>query len=346
MKAAVLHGPGDLRIEHAPTPQAPPGGVLVRVEACAVCGSDLRIAAEGNARIVGPRILGHEIAGEVVAVSPGVSQVAVGDRVSTGADVPCGACPPCLAGRGNNCATNYAVGYQWDGGFAEYVAFHSLVVDGGPMATFGPELPFDHAALAEPLACCLNGFERAPLAPGGTLAIFGGGPIGLLLAMVGRELFGARDVIVVEPVAARRAFAARFADCVLDTTDPVAAILDRTNGGADALFTANPVAATHAQAIAAVAVRGVVNLFGGLPHSQPRVPLDSNWIHYREATVTGSHGSTPAQHARALRLIESGRVPVHDLITDTTDLAGLPAALDRARRGDALKVIVRPGGSS
>lgn len=340
MKAAVFRGPGQLSIERRPVPEAAPGGVVIRVRACAVCGSDLRTLKHGHTRVTPPRILGHEIAGDVVAVGAGVTNFAVGDRVSSGADVPCGACPACAAGRPNNCATNLAIGYQWDGGFAEYVAMDRLVVEAGPLATFDPSLSYELASLAEPLACCINGYERLGALPGPRLLIFGAGPIGLMLAMLGRAHHGIEHVTVVEPNPSRRLSAAPFVDKVLDPADDVAAAVQLA-GGADVIFTATSAPESHPLAVQCVAPRGSINLFGGLPKDGAPVALDTNLIHYREALVTGSHGSTPAQHRAALALIEGGELPMGQLITDRVPLDELPQAMERARSGEALKVVMQ-----
>ncbi|MBM3501130.1 MAG: L-threonine 3-dehydrogenase, partial [Armatimonadetes bacterium] len=133
MKAAVYQGTDQLVIQDMPTPTAGPGEVLVRVRACAVCGSDIRIYHHGNPRVVPPAVIGHEIAGDVAQVGEGVEGFRVGDRVASGADVPCGVCPACRDGRGNNCPVNYAIGYQFPGGFAEYILFNKTAVDFGPL---------------------------------------------------------------------------------------------------------------------------------------------------------------------------------------------------------------------
>jgi L-iditol 2-dehydrogenase len=345
MKAAVLYGPEDLRVEEYPQPSADPGAIVLKVMACAVCGSDLRIYREGNVRIVGPRIIGHEIAGEVVEVGDNVSKFVVGDRVSVGADIPCGVCGHCLAGRGNCCDTNYAMGYQFDGGFADFVKLPPMMVEMGPVRKFDDDLPYELAALAEPLACCINGYELAPIPTNGTVVIFGGGPIGLMLALLGRH-YGARQVIVVEPSETRRQTAANLAaDSVIDPTveNPVEVIMALTDGlGAETLFTACPVVATHEQAIASVAKRGYVNLFGGLPKSAPPISLLSNHLHYREAFVTGSHGSTPKQHEIALDLISRGVIDLKPLITHQVSLVGIAGGIEAAAVGNAIKVIVKP----
>jgi len=351
MQAAVWYQPNDLRLEDRPIPDAIPGSLVLKVHACAVCGSDIRILKEGNPRILEPRILGHEIAGEVVEIGEGVVGYAIGDRISTGADIPCGECKHCKSGRPNCCDINYAIGYQFDGGYAEYVRLDPLVVKYGPLQKFDKKLPWKNAALAEPLACCINGYERVfyQEGAGGTVVIFGAGPIGLMLMTLGKQLYSAKQVIMIEPNKTRRALSLSLgADIVVDpaTEDPVTLVMDLTDGqGAQAIFTACPVIETHKQAIEMVAKRGVVNLFGGVPKSEPPIPLLSNFLHYREAYVTGSHGSTPEQHSKALALISTGRVDVTNLISKTVSLSNIHEGFALATAGSVSKVIVSPNGT-
>jgi L-iditol 2-dehydrogenase len=344
MDAVLWYGPGDLKLEQRPVPTAIPGSLILKVKACAVCGSDHRIFREGNARITEPRILGHEISGEIVEVGEGVTDFEVGDSVSVGADIPCGKCLQCRAGRGNCCETNLAMGYQYDGGFAEFVRIEPIVVELGPIRKFAHSLSYRLAALAEPLACCLNGYERCAFQAGSTVVIFGAGPIGLMLAILGKQM-GASAICIIEPTSHRRNKVSEFVDAMtIDpaTEDAVAVVLEWTNGlGADVIFTACPAVETHEQAIAMVAPRGVVNLFGGLPKDAPEISVSSNHIHYREASVTGSHGSTPAQHKAALELIESGSIDLSPLVTHHIGLAGLADAM-QSPDGNAIKVIVEP----
>ena len=142
MLSASWYGPNDLRLEDKAIPKVVPGSVLVKVKSCAICGSDLRILGEGNSRISPPHILGHEISGEVVEVGEGVTNYAVGDRVATGADVPCGKCNHCLSGRPNCCDINYAIGYQFDGGYAEYICLPENSV----VATIPAGMSYEEAA--------------------------------------------------------------------------------------------------------------------------------------------------------------------------------------------------------
>ncbi len=348
MLAAVWHGPNDMRLEDKPVPEIVPGSVLVKVKSCAICGSDLRILGDGNPRISPPHILGHEISGEVVQIGKGVTEYAVGDRIATGADVPCGKCDHCQSGRPNCCDINYAIGYQFDGGFAEYILLDPLIVKYGPMQKFDSSLSWEYASLAEPLACCINGYERALYdeGMGGVVVIFGAGPIGLMLMMLGKQFYRADKVIIIEPSKVRRDMALKLgADLVIDPnkTDPVVEVMSQTNDqGAQAIFTACPIVETHKQAIEMVAKRGVVNFFGGVPKDDPAIPLLSNFIHYREAYITGSHGSTPEQHAKALNMIATGSVDVSDLVSESIPLSKIMDGFELAASGKLAKIIITP----
>ncbi len=352
MLAAVWYGSNDMRLEERPIPKTVPGSVLVKVEACAVCGSDLRILGDGNPRITPPRILGHEISGEIVEVGNGVTGYSAGDRVATGADVPCGECNHCKLGRPNCCDINYAIGYQFDGGYAEYIRLDPLVVKYGPLQKFDETLPWEYAALAEPLACCINGYERALYHEGlggtGTVVIFGAGPIGLMLMILGKQFYGAEQVIIVEPSEVRREMVTALgADSVINptATDPVATVMKLTEDqGAQAIFTACPVVETHKQAVEMVAKRGVVNFFGGVPKSEPPIPLVSNFIHYREAYITGSHGSSPAQHAKALEMIATGAVDLSTIVSKKVALRDIHEGFSMAASATMAKVIITPNG--
>jgi len=134
MKAAVYEGLDKMTIKEVERPVCDDDSILMRVKACAVCGSDIRIFHHGNARVNPPQILGHEMSGIIESVGKNVKGFAVGDRLAVGADVPCGECIFCKSGIGNNCQINYAMGYQFAGGFAEYVLLNKTVVNYGPVA--------------------------------------------------------------------------------------------------------------------------------------------------------------------------------------------------------------------
>ena len=347
MLAAVWNGPDKLELQERNVPEVIPGSILMQVKSCAICGSDLRIVKNGNPRIVAPRILGHEASGEIVAIGEGVTEFSIGDRITTGADIPCGECEHCLSGRANCCEINFAVGYQFDGAFAEFMLVNPLIVKYGPIKKFSKKLSWEVAALAEPLGCCINGYERAlyKKGSGGNVVVFGAGPIGLMLISLGKIL-GADRIICIEPSAVRRSMAITFgADVTLDphAEDVVEKVMHITNGvGGHAIFTACPSITAHEQAIAMVAKRGVVNLFGGLSKTSPAISLLSNHLHYKEAYITGSHGSTPKHHADALAMIEDGIFDAESLISKSFKLKDIHLAYDLAASGLAAKVIIKP----
>lgn len=345
MKAAVLEDLKRLSLQSVDNPVLDDDSIILRVRACAVCGSDIRIYNHGNPRVKPPQIMGHEIAGDVVAVGANVTRFAVGDRVAVGADVPCGACRPCESGLGNNCRTNLAMGYQFPGGFAEYVRLERRVVNFGPVHHIPEGMDYDTASLAEPLACAINGYELTGLKPMETVVVIGVGPIGAMLVELGRRM-GAGKVIVVQRSRARLELARRFgADgyiCAMDE-DPVARVLEMTDGdGADVIFTANSSIEAQEQAVQMLAFRGRLNLFGGLPAGTRTMHLDSNFIHYREAFITGSHGSVPRQHAQALDMLARGYLDGSQYITHRFGLDAIHEAFDVAGRHEALKVIINP----
>ena len=151
MKAAVLEELNKMVVREVPDPEMDDDSALVRIEAVCICGSDVRILHHGNPRVKPPAIVGHEASGVVVRAGKNVTRVKEGDRVAIGADVPCGQCAWCRNGLGNNCAINYAVGYQIPGAFAEYMKLPRLVLEEGPVTPFSDRLSFEEAALAEPL---------------------------------------------------------------------------------------------------------------------------------------------------------------------------------------------------
>ena len=345
MRAAVLHKLDDLRVEDIPTPEPGPGEALVRVHACAVCGSDIRIFHHGNPRVIPPQTLGHEIAGEVVAVGAGVERVAVGDRVATGADVPCGVCEFCRAGIGNNCQINYAIGYQFPGGFAEYILLNETTLKYGPVHRIPEGLSYDEAALAEPLACCINGLELCWLGVGETVVIIGAGPAGLMMAQLARHM-GATKVILAQRSRTRLELARQFHVDVLVATqdeDLRERVLAETGGlGADVIVTACGSPDAHEQSLTMAKNRARINFFGGLPKGTRPITIESNAIHYKELFVTGSHGSTPRQHKAALNLIAAGSVNARDLITHRFPLDGIHQAFEVVEKRTGMKAVVRP----
>jgi len=345
LKAAVFEAIEKLTLKEIPTPTPGPGEILLRVKACAVCGSDIRIFHKGNSRVKLPQVIGHEVAGEIESTGEGVQGFAVGDRVALGADVPCGVCKWCRRGMGNNCPINYAIGYQFPGGFAEYILLNETTVKFGPVHKIPEGMDFASATIAEPLACVINGLELARTQLGDTVVVFGAGPIGCLLAETARR-FGATKVIHIEYDRARLDMARAFGadEFILSSdVDPVERVMDITNGeGADVILTACPAVITHKQAIEMAGHRARVNLFGGLGAGADDLCIQSNIIHYKECFVLGSHGSVPRQHRIALDFLAAGYIDAGKYITHRFGLGEIHRAFEAAENRKGLKVVVEP----
>ncbi|MEU4539466.1 zinc-dependent dehydrogenase [Streptosporangium sp. NPDC023825] len=343
MKVARFYAPGDIRVEEAPEPVTGPGEIKIRVRNCSTCGTDAKILKHGHHHIKPPRVMGHEIAGEVVeAVDAG--EWAPGDRVQVIAAIPCGKCAECRRGRMTVCPNQESMGYHYDGGFAEYMIIPAkvLAVDGVNRVPDG--VGFAEASVAEPLACVLNGQELARVGEGDDVVIMGSGPIGCLHVRLARAR-GAARVFLVDINAGRLEMAAGLVhpDAVVHGEDVVEQVLKLTDGrGADVVITAAASGAAQEQALRMAARQGRISFFGGLPKDNPIIQCDSNLVHYRELTIVGANGSSPAHNARALRLIADGSVPVADLITHRLPLAEVLEGIDIVSRGEAIKVTIEP----
>lgn len=346
MRAARFYAPGDIRIEDVPEPVAGPGEVRLRVRSCSTCGTDVKISRFGHQNITPPRVLGHEIAGEIDQLGDGVPGWRPGDRVQVIAAIPDGTCRECRRGRPSVCANQESMGYQYDGGFAAHLTVPAkvLAVDGLNRIPAG--LGFAEASVAEPLACVLNGQELAGTGTGDTVVVLGAGPIGCLHVLLARSR-GAATVVLVELNRVRLDAAAAVvrpdvAICATET-DPVDAVRTLTGGvGADVVITAAAAGSAQEQALRMAARSGRISLFGGLPKADPVIAFDSNLVHYRELSVVGANGSSPQHNKRALELIATGAVPVADLITHRLPVERVLDGLGLLARGEAIKVTIEP----
>lgn len=345
MRAFVYHGPGDLRLEERPMPRPGPGEALLRVDACGICGTDLRIAA-GAHRAYPPgtvRVPGHEIAGTVVAASAGAN-VSEGTRAFVAPNIGCGRCAQCRADRANVCAHPQALGITRDGGFAEFTLLPEPLIAQGNVL---PTSLADPAAveLVEPLACVLRGTRPLDIQEGELVVIYGAGPIGLLFLQVAR-LRAPRAIVVVQRSAERRAQARAWgADHAIDPrAEDLRGLVDALSDGrgADAVVVAVSSPEAQAEAVALAAPGGRVNVFGGLPKDRSQVTFDTNLIHYKELIVTGTTANTAADCRAALHQVESGAIDTAALITHRYPLERGPAAFDAAGSGRALKVVLEP----
>ena len=343
MKAAILQGPNILALTDMATPEAAPGELILRVRAATVCGTDLRILTGRKTKGVRfPSVIGHEFAGEVVQTGEGVSLFKVGDRVCMDPVIPCLSCAYCKNGHENVCQNRQAMGYEFDGAFAEYIRIPAIALKAGNVFKMPDGMTFEAAALAEPLACCINGQRNAGVKLGDSVVILGAGPIGLMHAALAR-LAGARQVIVSEPNALRRQAAVdRGVDHVCDPSSESLNdfVKARTDGlGADVVILAIGVPQLANEALNIVRKGGRVNLFAGFSAGDTS-DIDVNLIHYNELIVTGASALSRRDYELAMNMLSTGQIDANALITHRYSVADSLAAFDEAGSGRALKVAI------
>jgi L-iditol 2-dehydrogenase len=349
MLAAVLHGKEDLRMERIPIPSLGEGEILVRIGAALTCGTDLKVYRRGyHAMMLKPPIVfGHELAGTVAAIGPGVTKLAVGDRVLPMNSAPCDTCFFCLRGQQNLCEN---IIFN-NGAYAEYMRIPARIVEKNTLLV--PDgVPLEHAALTEPLACVVHGFNETRAQSGDTMVVIGAGPIGLMFMHVA-QLRGLRVIAVVkrdDQVAAARQFGASAVVQIADGVDTVAEVRSLTSSsrGADIVIEAVATPATWEQAVAMVRQGGTVNFFGGPPKGTV-VSLDTNRLHYGDITLKASFHHTPAACAAAFALICGGKFKAAEFITRTAKLDEVPAVFARMMTRSAenvtdIKTAVLPNG--
>ena len=348
MRAAVFLGPNEMELREVPRPSAGPGEALIRVGACAVCGTDLRILSGGKTRgVVPPRVLGHEIAGEIVALGEGAESFTAlrpGQRVTMPPGIPCLACRFCNTGNENLCKNRPALGYAFDGGFAEYMIVPAVAMARGILSPIPDHLSDSEASLAEPLACVVNGQRKSQVRLGDVVLVIGAGPIGLMHLQLARAS-GARKLLVSEPAAQRRALAEDLgATRTIDPTSEDLADIVRgeTDGdGADVVVAAIGVTSIVNQLLEVTRPGGRVNLFAGYSGAG-ETTLSANLIHYGELIVTGTSACTRDDFRTALSLIESRQVDVKALASHTFPLERVNEAFETTRAGAGLRVVVTP----
>ncbi len=341
MKAAVCVPGAGISLMEWPEPHLEPGDVLVRVRAVSICATDLKIVHRGHFKIPPGtrRILGHEIAGEVVEVHPPEAGVQVGQRVGLVPNVGCGRCSACVQGLDALCPDSDALGITLDGGFAEFVRVPARAVRRGHVVALPEEVTFEEAALAEPLSCALNAHEAVATGPGDRALVLGAGPMGLLNVLVAR-VRGAGEVVVTDPWPQRREAALGMgADQALPPE-----VIPELGGGFDVVIVTAPDPRAQEQAVRAAAVRGRVNFFAGFPADRASPALDTNRVHYRQLLLTGTTGQTVAQYRRALRLLPRLRPHLERLVTDRRSLEEVGAAMEAVAARRSLKTVLFPGG--
>lgn len=346
MKAALYRGPKDLEVIEIDRPIPKSDEILIKVHACATCGTDAKIFNHGHQRLTPPQVIGHEIAGEIVEVGSKLSGYQVGERVQIIAAIPCGECWACKSDKMQICINQLSMGYQFAGGFAEYMIVPNEVIRVDGVNRIPANLSYEEAAAAEPLACAINAQELINVGPGDVVLVMGAGPIGCMHVRLARAL-GAIHVTLADVNSHRLKLSADVVrpDQIIDMSkvDIEQAVKDLIpSPGPNVIITAAPAGQAQEQAVRMIRPGGRISFFGGLPKDKPMVTIDSNLVHYKELILAGANGSTPAHNRQALELMASGKVNVSDLLTHTVSLTNVQEAIDLVLGGEAIKVVVKP----
>ena len=341
MKAAVLYGREDVRIERVEVPKLQPGDVLLRTQVALTCGTDAKVFRRGyHAKmIVPPAVFGHEVAGVVEEVGPGVETIEPGTSVVAANSAPCGECYYCRHEMSNLCDDLLF----WNGAYAEFARIPARVVRKN-LLPLEEGVTFREAAMVEPLACVIRGVEESWIGRGQSVAVIGTGPIGLMFVALAR-MRGAHVVAAGRTRERLDKALEMGAESVVVSREgeDLAEALRRKSPdgrGADVVIDAVGLPTTSEAAVRAVRKGGVVQLFGGCP-ADTSIGIDSQRLHYQELTIKSTFHHTPESVRKAFRLIADGHIDPNQFITAAAPLEQLPQVLGHmARGGEGLKTAI------
>lgn len=339
MKVAMYYRNNDVRVEEMPVPKIGKGEMLVKVMASGICGSDVM---EWYRIKKAPRVLGHEITGEIVEIGEEVTNYKKGDRVFVSHHVPCNTCHYCLSGYHTACETLHRTNYD-PGGFAEYLRVPEINVDRG-VYVLPENMSYEEGTFIEPLACVLRGQKVAGLKPGQNVLVIGSGMSGLLHINLARAL-GAGKIIATDINDYRLKAALKFgADAVINAKEDVPKRVKELNEGrfADLVIVCTGVMPAVNQALQSVDSGGTI-LFFAVPEPGINISVPINDFWRNEIKIMTSYGASPADLSLAIELIKAHRVDVKDMITHKLAMseAGLGFKLV-AEGGESIKVIIEP----
>ena len=339
MKAAVVHGENDIRIEDVPVPKPGPGQILVRVKGSGVCATDVKILGGAGLPKNLPTILGHEVAGTIEVLGDNVQNLNIGQRVAVYPIAACGKCFYCRRQKFSLCLTPYGLAHGADGGFAEYVLIPEQIVALNGIIDIG-DMPFDLAAMIEPTSCCIAASEQCGTRSGDTVLVIGCGPLGLLHTLVSKSK-GAR--VIAMDVNEERLHQIRLvgADETLnpDTCDVFQEIKNMTEVGADIVIAAVGVPAVIEKYLPLVRNGGVFNIFGGTPPNQT-ITLDPRWLHYGEIVLTGTFAASLSHFKSAFQFLKDHPDGISHVISERCKLDNILDAVENIKNGTALKSVI------
>ena len=340
MNAAVFSGPNDLKVDRVPVPEVGANDVLLKVDMCGICGTDVHILRGSFPAPNLPLIPGHEFAGHVVAVGDNVDHVRVDDYVTADINLACGHCYFCRRQQKLFCEQIRQIGVHTHGALAEYVKAPAAAIYHVPEG-----LSPRQSAYIEPLACAVHGQERADITPGSSVVIIGAGPMGLAHIQLAK-LKGASPIIVTEMNRVRLDKARELgADHVIDagTWDAVESVKELTEGrGADYVIEAVGSIPTYRQAFEMVRRGGTLVAYGAAP-STASLEIKPFEIYSKELNIVGSYAGTYSAWPEAIALIQGGRFDPEQIVTEVVPLADVVGAIETVEKNkDVIKIQIQP----
>ncbi len=346
MRAVVVRAPMEFAVEDVPVPEIPRGGLLLKILACGLCGSDLRTLRMGHRKVTFPWTIGHEISGTVEKLGEGYTgEWNVGDTLAVGPLAYCGTCEFCQDGEYELCENQKEIGQTWAGGFAQYMALPAETIRLGNIQKIPEGADPKLAAVAEPVSSCVNAQEKANIKLGETVVIIGAGPIGCIHISLARAR-GANRIFIIDLSPDRLKMAEAFEpDAVINggETDAVQEVMKLTGGkGAHVVIVAAPAPQAAVQAVEMARKGGRVIQFGGMPKDNSKPGVDMNLVHYNSLHIIGTSTFAPRHNRLALELLIQGTIPGDKLITHTFPLEDFVKGAKLALDGKVLKGVFLP----
>ena len=341
MKAAVFLGPKIIEIQEREKPSIKDDELLVKVRVAGICGTDVKIF-NGGKKVEVPKIIGHEFSGEVFEVGSRVKNFISGDRVAVEPIIPCGLCYSCKSERFNLCLSRPTIGYEYDGGFAEYVRIPSSAIKAGNVVKLPANVSFEEGALAEPAAACINGNRKLRNRTDETLWIIGDGPIGLIHVQLAKNI-GFKKIILSgedeKKLFLGKEFGASFV-INIRKVDAEKSILELTDGnGVDQIIIAVNNIKVVSQALSLLKKGGLLILFAGFS-PDPKVTMDLNLIHYREISIIGSSGHSARDLKEVIGLMKNKKLDLMPLISDRLSLEDLSKGINFKEEKKGIKQVI------
>ena len=341
MKAAVVHGKGDIRLEEIPIPIPQKGEILIKVMASGVCATDVKILGGTGLPKHLPTILGHEVAGTIAAIGDGVTEYSLNDKVAVYPIAACGDCFFCQKEKYNLCLTPYGLAHGADGGFAEYMIIPHQIIKLEGIIPLDDELPFDMAAMIEPISCCISASRMCNTNKDSTVLIIGAGPLGLMHCLISKDL-GAK--VFVADINEERLSIAKIlgADKIINPEkenleDTIKQLTNKI--GVDIVIAAIGNTRIVEKSLPLVRNGGIFNIFGGTPKNET-ITLDPRWLHYGEIILTGTFAAGLQDFKDTYIFVKDNQIKINNIISGRYPLEKIDDIIQNIKTGKALKSII------